>query len=175
MDEFRWYRPKTLAPDPFARAVADCRTVCEWLAPYLILRGPAGTGVPLFSERQWVSFNGDGSALGAVEPLVPYEWPVKDRWVPSATYEVYCNTYAMDMAFLIERQSNALDMYGGQHCTTNNHPYTLAITACLVVFKHCFPKVFLIEADSTEQRYFLDGMIACHLVLGYGLDFACGG
>lgn len=54
-------------------------------------------------------------------------------------------------------------------CKTAFRPYDLPVTAVLIALKHHFPQC-KISSDGHQSEW-IDGMILCNNILGYGLDF----
>jgi hypothetical protein len=57
-----------------------------------------------------------------------------------------------------------------EFCKTAYKPYDLAVIICLIIAKHYLKEQIKVSSDGKIDQW-MDGMLICQKILGYGLDF----
>ena len=137
-----WRKPE-LDKDKFAEAVADCKKLCEASGVALAYEYDEPEKLPLF-DHDLVRFNGVGDD--------GYETFVVPLVADSRTWGQVSDDGRV-FAF----------------CKTACKPYDLAVTGCLLVFKHHFGENFTVSSDG-DAKDWKPAQQLCLKVLGWKLS-----
>ena len=136
-----WRRPTELDAETFAKAIVDCRKICDTTA--IPLGDWEGKGEPIFNT-DLVAFNGKG--VHRCESFIVRRLIVPERWQTPDKRGRYC-----------------------EGCKTNLHLYDLYLKCCLIIFKYHFGDDFQINCDG-EKVDWIFARIHCQTILGYGVS-----
>lgn len=190
-----WYREKEYSPEEFRRIIDDFREMLPVLQESGVkLAGGLGKGEARINyEDVW--FNGPEDC-GHAEFNLHIAWPSKNAggigkdpkkavngaWFAGAKIETRvcggdCSheTFRFPKVFKIPDWQKEADHLGKSglyfSCTkTAYKPYDLAVNCFLIIAKHHLGERIMVSSDGENEHWF-DGMLLCHKILGYGLEF----
>lgn len=184
-----WYRPRVIDAEKFAKAVKDFQVLLPVFDQAGIkLAGWDGAGNPEVNS-QVVSFNGL-EKCGHLYKNLGIAWPsgnagglnheeatISGNWFAGALLvERTCGGDCSHETFRIEQvyKPSEWEKADGKSyfscCKTAFKPYDIAVTACLIIFKHHLGKDFIVRSDGEESHWF-DAKQLCQMFLGYGFEF----
>jgi hypothetical protein len=96
--------------------------------------------------------------------------PIRENGLGSGSYESFCIP-----RFGKKYEWSEPNKKGNyfSFCKTAYRPYDLVVTAMLVALKHHFPQCGV--SSDGEMKDWMDGMLTCQKLFGYGMDFQLGG
>jgi len=185
-----WRRKKVLDKEKFRKVVQDFKIVANAIRDKVPLAGPLGEGQPIITDEK-IAFNGLRNC-GHESRNLGITWPSKSAccvtedgkahtegsWFAGALLATRCcDGDCSHESFILERVYNK--PFGlepdesGRHfefCKTAYKPYDLAVTACLIIAKHHLGDEIVVSSDG-EEKDWIDAMLLCEKLLGYGNDF----
>jgi len=185
-----WYREKEYSPEEFRTIVDDFKQVIPELEKVGVkLAGGLGKGEARINyEDVW--FNGVEDC-GHEEFELHIAWPsknaggvglyadeaVKGTWFAGAKIETrVCGGDCSHETFHFPRVFAVPDWQKPENglwfscCKSAYKPYDLAVNCFLIIAKHHLNKRLKVSSDGENEHWF-DGMLLCHKILGYGLEF----
>jgi len=183
-----WKRPEKLDEEKFQAAIVDCGKIIQAVEEIGVrIAGWDGKGNLILTADE-IRFNGDVNCghdrkdlcipwpsdnAGGVDP----EAHADGAWfagatIPTRTCDGDCSyeTFAIPRVFVPEKWQTPENQLYFACCKTAFRPYDLAVTACLIVFKHHFGERFQVSSDGEDQHWF-DAKLLCDQILGYGLAY----
>ena len=169
-----WYRQKEITPDTYAKIVADFKRLLTPMANLGVhLAGGLGEGGPVISEDE-VRFNGPQNCGHAHRGDTGIAWPADaagsiagahdnvkaGNWFGGAllskrscdgdcSHETFHFPMILPSASWRESEPNGLYF---DCCKTAFKPYDLAVTAFLVIAKHCLGSDLIVRSDGEEHH-----------------------
>ena len=200
-----WYRPEKLDPERFALWTDHVREIIKSSeANGIRIAGGDGTGEPSITDTE-VWFNGSvnqdiGVWTTNEDVVIPWfsdsantqpevadpsvdktdgVWyagtlvsqrvaPVRNG-IGSGDYETFCVNVEQEQS-----EWNKGEPLVFSCVKTACRPYDLTVNAALVSFKHFFGDSVRVTSDG-EPKDWIDGMVMCHNLFGYGMDFKLDG
>lgn len=183
-----WERLCTLPLPLFAKAVEDCRRLCE--AMQIPLGDADGKGLPTFTAAE-ICFNGhvDSGQLTSMHNASSVQGAADDtralginggwRARPLATARMLgANGDGSYETFRVARicrlrsaRQEARGKWSGDFCKTNHRPYDLCVQGCLIVLNHHLGSDRFRVSSDGKSRDWDEARNACQQILGYGIDW----
>jgi hypothetical protein len=136
-----WHRPEEMNKDKFKKASQDCKSVTDFLR----------------TKGTMIQFESD-----TPEPPVFDDTEVRFNGVDDEGHETFCIQQTFEGYRQVQDDGKLFEF-----CKTAFKQYDIAVTACLIVFKHHFGDDFRVSSDGNTEDW-LAGKDACQAVLGYG-------
>lgn len=189
-----WYKDKQIAPDVWARIVADFNKLVLVLDTAGVkLADGRGEGTPeITSETVW--FNGLERCGHAQNSSIVCPWPTDDAqgiagsdtaetdqvWaagkrVSARTCDGDCSyeTFNFDRVLDADRikwgKDTRYKLYSDA-CKTGFRPYDMAVTVFLLIAKHHMQSGLVVRTDGTDVHW-EDAKRMCYAHLGYGTEY----
>jgi len=185
-------REKEIPKEAFSSIVSDFKKLLPKISELGIsLAGGNGDGEPQVTE-EGIIFNGNQHCghLKNAEICIP--WPSEHakgiagftedvesgHWFAGVTIDKrVCNgdcsyeTFHFPRVMELEGWDRAEEGKYFQFCKTAFRPYDLAVIAALIVVKHYLKDKITVSSDG-EIEHWMDGMLLCEQILGFGMGFA---
>jgi len=192
-----WYREKEYSSEEFKSIVDDFKKVVPELEKVGVkLAGGLGKDDPRITDED-VWFNGLENC-GHEEFNLHIAWPSKNAggvgkkpkeavngtWFAGAQIETRvcggdCSHETFHFPRILElsdwQKKQGIEDLGEDgllfaFCKSAYKPYDLAVNCFLIIAKYRLSKRIMVHSDGENEHWF-DGMLLCHKILGYGLEF----